>query len=60
MHGKAFKMWGVWGKIIKIMVPLSCAIFNYQKERKYKREDSCKDSHVCWYTGKTCTKDVDT
>ena len=59
MHGIAFKMLGVWGKIVKVMVPISCAIFNYQKELKGKREDSCKELPVCWRTVKNCTKDVE-
>ena len=41
------------------MVPLSCNIVNYQKQRKYKQEESCKDLHVCWRTGQTCPKHVD-
>ena len=41
------------------MVPLSCDIVNYQKQRKYKQEESCQDSHVCWCIGQTCPKDVD-
>ena len=56
MHSKAHKL---GGKIVKIMVPLSCAIVNYQKQRKYKQEYSCQDSHVCWRIGQTCPKHVD-
>ena len=41
------------------MVPLSCDIVNYQKQRKYKQEESCQDLHVCWHIGKACPKHVD-
>ena len=57
MHSKAHKLGGI--KIIKIMVPLSCDIVNYQKQCKYKQEESCQDSHVCWCIGQTCPKHVD-
>ena len=57
MHSKAHKLGG--GKIVKIMVPLSCVIVNYQKQHKYKQEDSCQDLHVCWHIGQTCPKHVD-
>ena len=57
MHSKAHKLGGI--KIVKIMVPLSCDIVNYQKQCKYKQEESCQDLHVCWHIGKTYQKHVD-
>ena len=40
------------------MVPLSWDIVNYQKQRKYKQEESCQDLHICWHIGQTYPKHV--